>query len=122
VILKGGRSREVLLSPEALAVLHEVPRTGSHVFDTTNYRNHFDAALRAAGVEDFHWHDLRHSFATWLGQSGAPLEVIRDQLGHSSISVTQKYRHVVGSEVRAALQKLPTISPNSTNVRSLKRP
>lgn len=67
------------------------------------------------------WHDMRHTLATWLGQGGAPLEVIRDQLGHSSISVTQKYRHVVAGEVRDALQKLPALAPAGTKVVRLKR-
>lgn len=114
--VKGGKDREVLLSPEALLVLHEQPREGRYVFDTTNWRKHFGKALSIAEIEDFTWHDLRHTFATWLGQSGAPLEIIRDQLGHSSISVTQKYRHVVQSEVRNALQRIPTLSPNSGKV------
>jgi len=121
VRVKGGKDRDVLLSPEALLVLHERPREGRYVFDTTNYRKHFEKALSIAGIEDFTWHDLRHTFATWMGQSGAPLEVIRDQLGHSSIAVTQKYRHVVQSEVRAALQRIPTISPIGRNVTPIKR-
>lgn len=121
VRVKGGKDRDVLLSPEALLVLHERPREGRYVFDTKNYRRHFERALSIAEIEDFTWHDLRHTFATWMGQSGAPLEVIRDQLGHSSISVTQKYRHVVQSEVRAALQKIPTLSPSIGVVTPIKR-
>jgi integrase len=120
VRIKGGQTRMVQLSPEAAMVLHESPRDGVLVFDATNFRKHFEAARRAAGIEDFRWHDLRHTFATWLGQSGAPLEVIRDQLCHSNIAVTQRYRHVAQPEVRAALQKLPTLSPNTTNVMPLK--
>jgi site-specific recombinase XerD len=101
-------------------VLRDVPQTGRYVFQTTNWRKHFEAALLAAGIDNFRWHDLRHTFATWLGHSGAPLEVIRDQLGHSSISVTQKYRHVIRGEVRAALHNLPTVSPISAGVTRLK--
>ena len=110
VRVKGGEDREVLLSPEAIAVLRETPQVGRYVFDTTNWRKHFDAALVAAEIENFRWHDLRHTFATWMGQSGAALELIRDQLGHSSIAVTQKYRHVVQKEVRAALERMPTLA------------
>ena len=121
VRVKGGEDREVLLAPEALLVLQEVPRASRYVFDTTNWRKHFEAALAKADVENFRWHDLRHTFATWLGQSGAPLEVIRDQLGHSSIAVTQKYRHVVQREVREALQRLPSLSPSSDVVVQMKK-
>lgn len=121
VIVKGGYEREVALSPEAALVLAETPRDGRYVFDTTNWRKHFEAARIAADVPDIRWHDLRHTLATWLGRSGAPLEVIRDQLGHSSISVTQKYRHVVSSEVRESLQKLPALRPSSGKVVPMKK-
>lgn len=121
VVVKGGYEREVLLSPEAALVLAETPRDSRYVFDTTNWRKHFEAARKRADVADIRWHDLRHTLATWLGRSGAPLEVIRDQLGHSSISVTQKYRHVVSSEVRDSLQRLPTLSPSSGSVVPFKK-
>lgn len=121
VVVKGGHEREVALSPEAALVLADAPRTGRYVFDTKNWRKHFEGALARAGIVDFRWHDLRHTFATWLGRSGAPLEVLRDQLGHSSIAVTQKYRHVVSGEVQRALQGLPRITHGVSNVVPLKR-
>jgi len=120
VLVKGGRIRTVPLSPDAVAVLRGAQDRGRFVFDTTNWRKHFARALKVAEIEDFRWHDLRHTFSTWLGQSGASLEVIRDLLIHSSISVTQKYRHVSQREVRQALQNLPTLSPSTGNVVNLK--
>ena len=110
VRVKGGYEREVALSRDARHVLEGCPRVGERVFDTTNWRKHFDAGLVASGITNFRWHDCRHTFATLLGQSGAPLEVIKTQLGHSSISVTQKYRHVVQSEVHKALQQATSLS------------
>jgi integrase len=121
VRVKGGYERTVHLTPEAVEVLNSIPKTGLAVFDTTNWRDHFEKALRIAGIDDFTWHDLRHTFATWLGQSGAPLEIIRDQLGHSSIAMTQKYRHVVQGELQKALQKLPPVVPPLGKVVYLKR-
>lgn len=120
IIAKGGVVRDVDLSPEAAMILAQAPRLGGQVFDTTNWRRHFDRAKRTAGVADLRWHDLRHTFASWLGRSGAPLDVIRDTLGHSSISVTQKYRHVARTEVREALNRMPTIGEHA-NVVPLKR-
>lgn len=121
ITAKGGIVREVPLSPDAITLLHEIPRAGDAVFDTTNWRRRFLAATTAAGIEDFRWHDLRHTFATWLGQSGASLSVIKDVLGHSSIAVTQKYRHVANTEMQDALQRVPTIRPNSGVVVPLTR-
>lgn len=121
VKVKGGDLREIALSPEAVLVLHQCPQTGRYVFDTTNWRKHFEKARVASGVENFRWHDLRHTFATWLGHSGAPLELVRDQLGHSSVAVTEKYRHVIQQELRNALQKLPTVGTNTGVVVPLKK-
>jgi len=121
VTVKGGYEREVALSPEAAEIIAEQPRESRYVFDTTNWRKEFEGARKRAGVPEIRWHDLRHTLATWLGRSGASLEVIRDHLGHSSISVTQKYRHVVSSEVRDSLQRLPTLRPSRSNVAPIRK-
>jgi len=109
VQVKGGIDRDVALSEAAAAIILRQPRTGALVFDTTGWRKRFDQAKAAAGVPHLRWHDLRHTAASWMGQSGASLDVIRRQLGHSSITVTQKYRHVVDGEVRAALEAMPQL-------------
>jgi integrase len=121
VTVKGGYEREIPLGPDAAMVLAELPRTGAYVFDTTNYRKEFEAARKRADVPHIRFHDLRHTFATRLGRSGADLAVIREALGHSSISVTQKYRHVVSGEVGAALARLPHLSGNPGKVVAMRR-
>lgn len=49
----------------------------------------------AAKLQDFHWHDLRHSCASFLAQAGASLPEIGHVLGHSSPSITAKYAHLI---------------------------
>jgi site-specific recombinase XerD len=44
-------------------------------------------------LENLRFHDLRHTFATRLVQSGVDLITVRDLLGHFSISMTQRYTH-----------------------------
>jgi len=51
-------------------------------------------ALQEADVKDFRFHDLRHTTASYLAQSGASLLEIADVLGHKQISVTQRYAHL----------------------------
>ena len=51
-------------------------------------------ALENAEIEDFRFHDLRHSCASYLAQSGASLLEIADVLGHKQISVTKRYAHL----------------------------
>ena len=123
---KGGGTRFADLSPDAVAVLSlcdrenppdhlRIGRNDSYVFDATNRRKHWEAAVEAVGLEDFHWHDLRHTFATWLGSSGAGLHVIQKALGHSKIETTMKYLHVIRGDVRAAVSKLPAVLTDETD-------
>ena len=51
-------------------------------------------ALEDAEIKDFRFHDLRHSCASYLAQSGASLLEIADVLGHKQISVTKRYAHL----------------------------
>lgn len=52
-----------------------------------------ERALREARVKDFHWHDLRHTFASRLRMKGTPLEDIADLLGHRRLVMTNLYAH-----------------------------
>lgn len=66
----------------------------------------FRAACSRVGIEDFRIHDLRHTFASWLVMEGVSLYVVRDLLGHSSVSVTERYAHLSPDQGRAAVQAL----------------
>lgn len=69
-------------------------------------RRAFSNALRAAGIADFHWHDLRHTAASWMVQNGVPLAVVRDILGHSDIKLTSRYAHVAPAQKRDAVEAI----------------
>jgi integrase len=55
------------------------------VFDSTNRRKIWEAAVKAVGLEDFHWHDLRHTFATWLGDLANDI-IVMTALGHNQLA------------------------------------
>lgn len=63
-------------------------------------------ALAAGIVRRVHPHCLRHTFATQLLRSGANLRVVQAILGHESISTTERYTHVEGSDLKAAVDKV----------------
>jgi len=119
VLTKGGGTRFVDLGPDALAVLALCDRNRRYVFDTTNLRRHWDAACKKAGLEDFRIHDMRHCYATWIGNKGVAIDVIQGLLGHSDIRVTTKYRRVIRAEMQRAVQALPTLIEG--NVAPLKK-
>lgn len=61
---------------------------------------------RRLGVRQFGWHTLRHTFATQLAAAGVPLHVVKELLGHSTISMTMRYAHVMPSMLDDAIRVL----------------
>ena len=54
----------------------------------------WEAALKAAKIEDFHWHDLRHTCASYMAMSGvSPVEMAK-LLGHKTLAMTMRYSHL----------------------------
>ncbi len=51
----------------------------------------FETILELAGIEDFRFHDLRHTFATWHMLNGGDLHVLAKILGHANIKMTERY-------------------------------
>jgi integrase len=121
VMVKGGHQRAFLIEGDAFDVINETPRIGPYVFESRNVRKIFEAALAKAGLEDFRWHDLRHTHASWLRQRSAKLDVVQRSLDHAAVTTTQRYAHVDDGELRDALRALPTFSTNTSNVLRLKR-
>jgi integrase len=72
-------------------------------------------ALRSSGL-DFHVriHDLRHAHASWLLAGGADIQVVKERMGHSSITTTQKYLHTLPNADQAAVTALNNIRKHST--------
>jgi integrase len=98
---KGGRDIHVSLNDTALDVLkRQVDKHPSRVFtfrgkpiavaNTKAWRE----ALKKAGIEDFRWHDLRHTWASWLVQSGVPLGVIQEMGAWESPEMVRRYAHL----------------------------
>jgi integrase len=120
VIAKGNKTHTVWLSEQAMDVLGRCERRGRYVFDKKNKRRAFEQALKKAGISDFCWHDLRHTFATWLRQAGAPLEIVQRACGHADLQTTQRYAHVADHELQEALRRLPSLAPGNAKIVSIK--
>jgi site-specific recombinase XerD len=111
---KTGR-REVQANSSAIAAIGRLvagrgdpdfvcPQTKS---DTQkDWRRWLEKSLKQAGITDFRWHDLRHTFASRLVMAGADLVSVQKLLGHKSISMTMKYAHLAPGHLRDAAEKI----------------
>lgn len=107
-VTKGGKPHMVKIVPALRAELGRTDpkhRRGK-VFDTTNFRKRWHAALTAANMTDFRFHDLRHTFASWARQNGADLADICDALNHSNVSVTMRYAHIKPNSKTTAFDRV----------------
>jgi len=92
----------VPLNNDALNVLesmkgkHEtlvfVSKTGRWLGDPNN--KDWRKALENAGIADFRWHDLRHTWASWHVQNGTPLYVLKELGGWKTLAMVEKYAHL----------------------------
>ena len=99
--LKGGGFRYVPLTPELASELRRYPAVlgEDRIFPpepgatTTRQRvdKSFDAILEKTGIEDFRFHDLRHTFASWYMMHGGDLYELAKILGHKNIKMTERY-------------------------------
>ncbi len=83
----------------------------------------FKAALKRAGIEDFRFHDLRHTFASQLIMRGGGLKDVQELLGHKTMTMTMRYAHLSQEHKKKAVNLLNGLTgstaqiPMSENVR-----
>jgi integrase len=103
---KSGRPRAIPLPAQADAIGRRRLPWG---MDKSRLRDAWVKARAAAKRPDVRWHDLRHTYASWLVQDGQALTAVRDLLGHSSTAVTNRYAHLAPAHLRGAVASLPQL-------------
>jgi integrase len=115
---KNGEQRTLPLAGKALEALRELKLQGSarsgHVFPQPSgfpgsyeyFDAHWHAALKAAGIEDMRFHDLRHTTASMLAAHGASLLEIADVLGHKTLAMVKRYSHLVVDHKAKVIERL----------------
>lgn len=105
---KGDKERILYLLPEALKAMGEMKDIGPVFMQChiDNYSKSFKAVAIACGINDVHFHNLRHSAATQMIESGIQLPVIQKILGHSDIRTTQIYAQIFDKVVKSEMMKL----------------
>jgi|SRR5450432_4229946 len=100
---KNGEGGAVWLNASACRVIDSLPRSTvarDRVFRVADYSSEenvslcFLRACRKAGIQDFTFHDLRHTCGSWMGMQGAGLHTIAAQLGHRDVRMAARYTHL----------------------------
>lgn len=122
---KNGERREIPINKTLLDLFQTLPRRldSPYVFfhPKTGLRygdikHSFDTARKKAKLEDFHFHDLRHTFASHLIMAGVDLTTLKELLGHKDIKMTLRYAHLAPSHKMKAVEILnQTFASNSTS-------
>ena len=71
----------------------------------------FRTALKRAGIKDFRFHDLRHTSASYLIMRGASLKSVQQQLGHTTLKMTERYAHLSDQFQREEVNRLNGLLP-----------
>ncbi len=114
---KNGTPRYVPMTARVRDVLNKRPRRidteyvfagripGKHL--SNGIREVFVTLCQRAGIKDFRFHDLRHTFASHLAMAGVPLHAIGQILGHKTPSMTARYSHLSPEFLKQAVMSLP---------------
>jgi integrase len=71
-----------------------------------NIRAAWEGAVKRAGIADFHFHDLRHTFASYLAMNGASLLEIAEVLGHKTLAMVKRYAHLCEAHTRGVVERM----------------
>ncbi len=66
----------------------------------------WEAALREADIQDFRFHDLRHSAASYLAMNGASLAEIAEVLGHKTLQMVKRYAHLSEGHTASVVESM----------------
>lgn len=116
---KNGETRSIPLVGEAYMLLQERSKvrslTDDRIFPPTSRAKKSECldlrapwvdALKIAKITDFHWHDLRHTAASYLAMSGVSLVEIAKVLGHRTLAMVARYAHLSDEHIVATGEKL----------------
>src|SRR5437879_1625041 len=119
---KNGESRHVPMDATLFALFRAYPHrlgtdlvfsspAGGHIVDV---RTGFLNSCKRAGLIDLHFHDLRHTFASQFVMSGGDLYILKEILGHKSITMTQRYAHLSPTYKIKAIDRMNTLWAGAT--------
>jgi integrase len=115
---KNGESRAVPLTGFALKEIQRLAKVrridslyvfpGRNEASPVNLWGAWRYAILRAGIENFRFHDLRHSAASYLAMNGASLAEIAEVLGHKTLSMVKRYTHLSEQHTARVVERMNT--------------
>lgn len=112
---KNGERRDIPMDETVRTTLKGIERKSEHVFcheeggAFVRMQRSFEAAVKKSGIEDFRFHDLRHTFASNMVMAGEDLNTVRELLGHKDLTMTLRYAHLSPNHKTRAIKVLDRI-------------
>jgi integrase len=110
---KARKAIPVPLNAEAVSLVRK--QFGKHLTHVFSYRGKaitqvstkaWYAALDRAGIKNFRWHDLRHTWASWHVQGGTPLFALQELGGWESAEMVRRYAHLAADHLAPYAERL----------------
>ncbi|ODS33560.1 MAG: integrase [Candidatus Scalindua rubra] len=116
-ITKNGERREIPINTTLEFLFKDLleKAKSEYVFTDKNGKHYssvkrsFNTACRKAGIINFRFHDLRHTFASHLVMAGIDLTSVKELLGHKSLTMTLRYAHLAPGHKRRAVNTLDVL-------------
>ena len=115
---KARKAISVPLNAEAILVLRR--QQGRHALRVFTYQGKpvrevntkaWRHALQRVGIEDFRWHDLRHTWASWHVQNGTPLHALQEMGAWESVEMVRRYAHLGQNHLADYAENLCRLKP-----------
>jgi integrase len=112
---KNHERRDIPMNETVKTTLKEMERKSPYVFcngdggNFLNVRRSFETALRKSGIENFRFHDLRHTFASNLVMEGVDIMTVKELMGHKDLTMTLRYAHLAPNHKMRAINILDRI-------------
>jgi len=123
---KTDESREIPINDDLADVLRDIRKRNQlrseYVFCNGKgkpygqIRRSFDASLKRAGIKDFRFHDLRHTFASHFVMRGGSLKGLQEILGHATMTMTLRYAHLSQEHKKKAVNLLNGLTTPAATV------
>ena len=119
IIVNNAKNNKTRVIPINNSLYHELSglrrsSNGSYVFADKNGRPYgeikrsFASSLKRAEIKDFRFHDLRHTFGSYMVMQGVDIRTVQQLMGHKDIKMTMRYSHLSPEYVKEAIGRLDT--------------